>query len=48
MPDSSETLKAGNRAPHFSLEAANRLEKFSLGALTSRGPVIVEFLRGTW
>ncbi len=48
MPDSSETLKVGDRAPQFSLQAANRPESFSLGQLTSRGPVIVEFLRGTW
>ena len=48
MPDSSETLKVGDRAPQFSLQAANRPEKFSLADLTSRGPAIVEFLRGTW
>ena len=48
MPDSSETLKVGDRAPQFSLLAANRPEKFSLADLTSRGPAIVEFLRGTW
>ena len=48
MLDSSETLKVGDRAPEFSLAAANRPESFSLGQLTARGPVILEFLRGTW
>ena len=48
MRDSSETLQVGDRAPEFSLQAANRPERFSLGQLTSRGPAIVEFLRGTW
>ena len=48
MPDSSETLKVGDCAPAFSLAAANRAESFSLAQLTAKGPVIVEFLRGTW
>jgi peroxiredoxin len=41
-------LKVGDHAPAFSLPAANRTEIFSLADLASFGPLIVEFLRGTW
>jgi hypothetical protein len=44
----TETLGIGSRAPDFSLKAANQEGDFSLSALRARGPVIVEFLRGTW
>ena len=48
MARSSETLEVGDRAPEFTLAAANRSGEFSLSAELSRGPVILEFLRGTW
>jgi peroxiredoxin len=48
MLRTTDTLKVGSVAPDFSLSAANREERFSLSDLRTRGPVIVEFLRGTW
>jgi peroxiredoxin len=48
MRDSTDTLKVGDRAPEFTLAAANREGSLSLGGLRAEGPVIVEFLRGTW
>ena len=48
MPDASDTLKVGDPAPGFSLSAANRPETVSLSHLLQRGPLILEFLRGTW
>jgi peroxiredoxin len=45
---STETLKLGDPAPKFTLSAANRQESYDLQTLLQRGPVIVEFLRGTW
>jgi hypothetical protein len=46
--DTTDTLKVGDRAPDFTLSAANSTESTSLQSLLPRGPVIVEFLRGTW
>jgi peroxiredoxin len=48
MQDHTETLKIGDRAPEFLLPAANREGIVSLSGSLTRGPVIVEFLRGTW
>lgn len=48
MQNQTETLGIGSRAPAFSLAAANREETLSLAELLARGPVILEFLRGTW
>ncbi len=48
MSVTSSTLQPGDRAPEFSLSAANREGSFSLAELRSRGTVILEFLRGTW
>ncbi len=48
MAAESATLKVGDRAPEFSLTAANRAETITLSGLLARGPVILEFLRGTW
>jgi len=48
MPDSSQALRIGDRAPEFTLAAANRSEVYSLPQVLARGPVILEFLRGTW
>jgi len=44
----SDTLKLGDMAPGFTLNPANRPEPCDLKNLLMRGPVIVEFLRGTW
>ncbi len=43
-----EPLKPGDRAPEFELAAANRETGISLAELRGSGPVIIEFLRGTW
>jgi len=48
MLGSTDTLRVGSVAPDFELSAANREERYSLSALRRRGPVVVEFLRGTW
>jgi peroxiredoxin len=48
MIDHTDTLKIGDRAPAFSLTAANRPDVFSLTEACAYGPVILEFLRGTW
>jgi peroxiredoxin len=48
MQNLTETLGIGSRAPEFTLMAANREGTFSLSNLRERGPVILEFLRGTW
>jgi peroxiredoxin len=48
MADRTETLTVGLQVPEFSLAAANREGIFSLAQLRAKGPVILEFLRGTW
>jgi hypothetical protein len=49
MQDRTETLAIGARAPDFSLPSANwESSLFTLSTMLGRGPVIVEFLRGTW
>jgi peroxiredoxin len=48
MKDRTATLRVGDRAPDFTLAAANREETFSLSVVWQRGAVILEFLRGTW
>jgi hypothetical protein len=54
MAAGSSTLRVGERAPEFALQAANRFDdrqwplEFSLAQFVARGPVILEFLRGTW
>jgi len=48
MQDHTQTLAIGSRAPDFTLPAANRLGSFRLSEMLRQGPVIVEFLRGTW
>jgi hypothetical protein len=53
MRETSFTLQTGERAPAFSLKAANRFtgnlpQGFTLRGLLARGPLILEFLRGTW
>ncbi len=44
----TSTLKVGDSAPGFTLAAANREGSFALSDAVARGPVVVEFLRGTW
>ncbi len=41
-------VRVGARVPDFTLPAANRPGTYSLSEMLKRGPVIVEFLRGTW
>ena len=48
MPLESSTLRVGDKAPAFQLAAANQAERVALKALLKSGPLIVEFLRGTW
>ncbi|MBV8052926.1 MAG: hypothetical protein JOZ80_17185 [Acidobacteriaceae bacterium] len=48
MQNQTETLGIGSKAPGFSLQAANQPGTFSLSEMLIRGPVVVEFLRGTW
>jgi peroxiredoxin len=48
MTNETETLRIGELAPKFKLAAANREGDFSLSDLISEGPVVIEFLRGTW
>ena len=48
MKERTETLALGDRAPDFTLPAANREGTFTLSTFMPRGHVILEFLRGTW
>jgi peroxiredoxin len=48
MKQRTETLAIGDRAPDFALPAANGGGTVSLAETRQRGPVILEFLRGTW
>ena len=48
MTTETDTLRVGDGAPEFTLGAADHDRRYSLSELISRGPVIVEFLRGTW
>jgi hypothetical protein len=41
-------LQVGERAADFELGGANVSASVSLAQLLTRGPVIIEFLRGTW
>jgi hypothetical protein len=41
-------VRVGVRVSDFTLPAANRPEVFVLSEMLKHGPVIVEFLRGTW
>jgi peroxiredoxin len=44
----TDTLEIGSKAPEFTLAAANPQGNFSLRGLIGRGPLVIEFLRGTW
>ncbi len=48
MKERTETLAVGEHAPDFTLPAANRQASFSASEAWQRGPLILEFLRGTW
>jgi peroxiredoxin len=48
MKNQTETLQIGSPALAFTLASANRESTFSLSDLISRGPLVIEFLRGTW
>jgi peroxiredoxin len=48
MPMQSSSLRVGDKAPEFTLRAANLPRAVSLTQLVNSAPVIVEFLRGTW
>ena len=48
MKDRTDTLQIGSVAQDFSLSAANREGSFTLGSFLTQGPLIFEFLRGTW
>jgi peroxiredoxin len=48
MPMPSSTRETGDAAPDFTLPAANRPQSLSLNQLLAAGPLVIEFLRGTW
>jgi hypothetical protein len=48
MAKGSSTLQLGDRAPEFMLLAANMPQAVSLTHFLQHGPIVVEFLRGTW
>ena len=48
MTSRTDNLTVGDRAPDFELPTAANDMHFSLSCLLTRGPLIVEFLRGTW
>jgi hypothetical protein len=48
MQNRTETLVVGERAPGFTLAAANREGSFSLPQVLAQGTLVLEFLRGTW
>jgi len=48
MPMQSSTLRVGDKAPDFTLLAANLPQAVSLAEMLKSAPMIIEFLRGTW
>ncbi len=54
MARPSDTLQVGDRAPGFALFAANANNvlgtplEIHLERLLGKGPIVLEFLRGTW
>jgi len=48
MDQHSSTLKVGDAAPDFTLAPANGNRAVTLSGLLTFGPVVIEFLRGTW
>jgi peroxiredoxin len=47
MVSHSKTLRMGDPAPDFTLPAANGSAQ-ALSEALRHGPVVLEFLRGTW
>lgn len=48
MQTKTETLEIGSKVPEFTLSAANQEGEFSLRDLIEQGPLVIEFMRGTW
>jgi len=48
MKDRTGTFEIGVKVSDFSLSAANREGTLTLGSFLAQGPLILEFLRGTW
>jgi hypothetical protein len=48
MAKVSSTLALGDHAPEFMLLAANMPQAVSLKHFLQNGPMVIEFLRGTW
>ena len=48
MAETSTTLKLNDLAPDFALGAANTSATYKLSEYLKQGPVVLEFLRGTW
>lgn len=48
MADRSSTLAIGDKAPDFTLTPANSGTPLRLRDLLAHGPLVLEFLRGTW
>lgn len=48
MQRQTETIEVGSKAPEFHLPAVNAEGNFSLQDLIRSGPLVIEFLRGTW
>lgn len=47
MPRENKVLQEGNRAPHFALPIAGK-GIISLEAILEKGPLLLNFFRGTW
>jgi peroxiredoxin len=48
MAETSTTLKLNDLAPDFALDAANTSATYKLSEFLKQGPIVLEFLRGTW
>ena len=48
MKNTTETLGIGSRAPEFQLDLAAEDRQWKLSDWTPKGPVVLEFVRGTW
>ena len=48
MIETSTTLCINDLAPEFALGAANTSATYRLSEFLKQGPIVLEFLRGTW
>jgi hypothetical protein len=48
MAETSTTLRLNDLAPDFTLGAANTSATYCLSEFLRQGPIVLEFLRGTW